>query len=183
MADLITLDDLDLALNLNGDTSHEDELAVYIAAVTAHVANEYGDLPDGTYTEIVNVTAAETDGVVRLMPARQPITAVTSITDGDGTAYTTGLTITADGRIEHDDLTLGRWIVVYTSGYDAVPADLKLAALEDVRGLFQPGQIGPPAAFGAFGIDSTDTGTTYRPVRMWPRVDAWIENHSLPGIA
>ena len=58
---------------------------------------------------------------------------------------------------------------------DTAPADLKLAALEDIRGLFQPGQVGPIAAFGAFGAENVDTGPTYRPVRLWPRVDAWLD--------
>lgn len=57
------------------------------------------------------------------------------------------------------------------------PVSLRLAILEDIRGLYQPGQIGPLADFGAFGTqtaEATDTGPGYRPVRLWPRVDGWI---------
>jgi hypothetical protein len=78
-----------------------------------------------------------------------------------------------------DELPAALWTVIDATA----PADLKLAALEDIRGLYQPGQIGPPAEFGAFGIDSVDVGTTYRPVRMWPRLDAWVESRRLAGFA
>ena len=182
MADLVTLPELNDVLNLDGDTSHDVELGLYIAAVTAHVASQYGDLPSGTYTELAHAFLDE-DGRVRLLLTHQPVSTVTSIRDGSGTTYTTGFTITANGYLEHANLTTGRWTVVYVSGFAAVPADLKLAALEDIRGLYQPGQIGPPGAFGAFGIDSTEVGPAYRPVRLWPRVDAWIELRRLPGIA
>ena len=37
MADLVTLAELNDVLNLDGDTSHDIELALYIDAVTAHV--------------------------------------------------------------------------------------------------------------------------------------------------
>lgn len=182
MADLVTLAELNDVLNLDGDTTHDVELELYIDAVTAHVSANYGDLPSGTYTELSHAFLDD-DGTVRLMLSRQPVSSVTSITNSDGTAYTTGITVTADGYLEHDNLHTGRWTVVYVSGFAAVPADLKLAALEDIRGLYQPAQIGAPGAFGAFGIESTDVGTTYRPVRLWPRVDAWIEQRRMPGIA
>lgn len=182
MADLVTLLELNDALNLGGDTSHDAELARYISAVTAHVERRYGVLPAATVTEVALVVDLG-DGEARLMPSRSPVSSVTSITRSDGTSYTTGFTITADRYIEHDNLTHGRWTIVYTSTLAAVPADLKLAVLEDIRGLYQPGQIGPPAAFGAFGIESTEVGTTYRPVRMWPRVDAWLERDPMPGFA
>lgn len=181
MADLISLDELNDALNLGGDSSHDDELEVYIAAVTAHVEDSFGVLPSAEYTEQVPTVIVA--GAVRLMPSRWPVLEVASITSAEGTEYTTGFTVATGGYVSHTSLSAGWWTITYTVGYATVPADLKLAALEDIRGLYQPGQIGPPAQFGAFGIDSTEVGTSYRPVRMWPRVDAWVERHSLPGIA
>jgi hypothetical protein len=183
VAELVSLDELNDALNLGGSSDHDDELQVYIDAVTAHVERAFGVLPSGAVTEVALVSQ-HSDGVTRILPAKSPILEVTSLTDANGTEYTTGFTITPDGWIEHDNLTLsGRWTVEYEAGFSEVPADLKLAALEDIRGLYQPGQIGPPAQFGAFGIESTDVGPTYRPVRMWPRVDAWLERDVLPGQA
>lgn len=182
MADLVTLAEVKAALNIpTADVSHDTELDLYIDAATAHVEDRYGVLPAETVTEIALATDLG-DGEIRLLPSRSPVSSVTSITRSDGTTYSTGFTITADGYVEHDNLTYGRWTIVYVSTLAAVPANLKLAALEDIRGLYQPGQIGPPGAFGAFGIESTDTGTTYRPVRSWPRLDAWVESHTI-GIA
>lgn len=183
MADLVTLDEVSEALNLGDDTSHDSELEMYVSAVTEHVRANYGEFPSGTYTEIVHPVYGA-DGVYRMYLLHQPVLEVTSITDPFETEYTTGFTITADGYLEHDNLlTAGRWIVEYEAGGEEVPADLKLAALEDIRGLYQPGQIGPPAAFGAFGIENTDTGPTHRPIRLWPRVDAWIASRRTPAIA
>lgn len=182
MADIVSLDAVLEHLNLQDDGSHDDELQTFIDAVTAHVEKAWGaTLPSATITEIGLVV--NLDGTLRLMPSKTPVLAVASISDGV-TTHTTGFTVTADGYVEHDNLYGDRrWTIIYTAGFDEIPADLKLAALEDIRGLYQPGQIGPPAAFGAFGIESTDTGVTYRPVRMWPRVDAWLENDVPPGVA
>ena len=179
MADLVTLPELNDSLNLGGDTSHDEELQTYIDAVTAHVEAHWGGaLPSDARTEIGLVVDLG-DGEMRLSTSR-PVVAVTSISDGEDT-YSTGFTVTADGYVEHDEITRGtRWTIVYTAGYAAIPADLKLAVTEDIRGLYQPGQIGPPAAFGAFGIESTETGDVYRPVRMWPRVDAWLASNVAP---
>lgn len=105
MADLVDIEEVRAHLNLGDDTSHDDELLLYIAAVTAHTEDRYGS--------------------VITTPA----------------------------------------------------ADLRLAALEDIRGLYQPGQIGPLADFGAFGTqtaEATEAGPGYRPVLLWPRVDAWL---------
>lgn len=180
MADLLDIDEVTAALNIT-DSSHDAELETYIAAVTAHVESIRGVMPSSSVTEIANVVDLG-DGTLRLMPTRLPVLEVASINDGT-TTYSTGFTITPEGYVEHDSLWLGRWTIVYTAGYEEIPADLKLAALEDIRGLYQPGQIGPPASFGAFGIESTEVGPTYRPVRMWPRVDAWLERDVMPGIA
>lgn len=181
MADLVAMFEVTEGLNLGEDTSHDVELGLYIAAVTAHVEHWYGPLPSATLTEIVQAFIA-VDGVVRAGASRTPST-VTSMTHHDGRVLSAGFTIAADGYIEHASLTAGRWTLIYETSVAAVPADLKLAALEDIRGLYQPGQIGPPASFGAFGIEPAETAASSRPVRMWPRVDAWLANHVLPGIA
>lgn len=178
-AQVVTLEQVRSALNLGDDTSHDEELRLYIAAITEHIEAQVGTLPSAEYTETV---AVGRDGT--LLTRHWPILAVDSVEDGYGTSYTTGFTI-GNGAFsfEHDSLGAGVWTVTYTAGFAAIPADLKLAALEDIRGLYQPGQIGAPAAFGAFGIDSTDTGPTYRPVRQWPRVDAWVSSRYGPVIA
>lgn len=182
MADLVTLEQVRAHLNLDGDTSHDTELDLFIDAATAHVEAQYGTLPSATYTETVPVTD-DGAGTYRywLVPLHSPVTAITSATNEAGTAYTTSFTISPDGRrIRHDSVISGDWTVVYTAGH-TIPADLKLAVLEDIRGLFQPGQIGPPASFGAFDIPPVEGGT-FRPVNLWPRIDAWIRRRVGPVV-
>ena len=184
MADVVTLDEVLSHLNM-ADNPPADigELELFVDAATAHIAYRFGAFPATSYTEDIDVVD---DGIGThrywLRPKHFPITAVTSATNESGVAYTTEFTISTDAEhIRHDSITGGRWTVVYTAG-EAAPADLKLAVLEDIRGLYQPGQIGPPAAFGAFDID--DGGATrFRPVNLWPRIDAWVYSRLGPAIA
>jgi hypothetical protein len=185
---IVTIDEVADALNL-GDTDHYAELEGYIDAASAYVESWMGPMPSATYTERLNATFRP-DGSVSFLTGRFPVLAVTSIVRADPywltdtpVSYTTDFAVTSSGYISHAAVTDGWWNVTYTAGFATVPADLKLAVLEDIRGLYQPGQIGAPAAFGAFGINSTDTGVTYRPVRMWPRIDAWVASRKVPGIA
>lgn len=176
MADLVTLDQVLSHLNLAENPPTDlSELELFVSAATAHFEERFGILPTGTYTEVVRVRD-DWSGLYRqwLRPLRWPITSVVSVTSEDGaTVYATDLVISADGRaIRHDSIGYGDWTVVYTAG-QTPPADLQLAVLEDIRGLYQPGQIGPPATFGAFDID--DGGAAgFRPINLWPRIDAWI---------
>lgn len=158
------------------------ELELFISAATDHVAYRYGTLPSGTYTETLTVTD-DGAGTYRywVRPRHFPVTAVTSATSETGTEYTAGFTISTDGRrIRHDAMSSGEWTVTYTAG-QAVPADLKLAVLEDIRGLYQPGQIGAPTNFGAFDMEPEPSG--FRPVNLWPRIDAWVDARTGPVIA
>lgn len=184
MADVVTMDEvlshLNMAANPPADLS---ELELFIDAATAHVSYRFGEFPARSYTEDIDVVD---DGVGThrywLRPKRFPITAVTSATNESGVAYATDFVVSTDAEhFRHPSITGGRWTVVYTAG-EAAPADLKLAVLEDIRGLYQPGQIGPPASFGAFDIDDSPTGS-FRPVNQWPRIDAWVYSRLGPAIA
>lgn len=184
MADLVTIDQvlthLNMADNPPGDLG---ELSLFISAATSHLEHHYGTLPTSTYTEDIAVSDDGSDTYRHwLRPLRFPVTAVTSATSEDGTEYTTGFTISTDARrIRHESIASGEWTVVYAAGA-AVSDDLVLAVLEDIRGLYQPGQIGPPANFGAFDIDDGEA-TGFRPVNLWPRIDAWIYSRLGPAIA
>lgn len=184
MAAIVTLDQVLAHLNLADNPPADlSEIELFIDAATAHVAYRFGAFPATSYTEDIDVFD---DGVGTnrywLRTKHFPITAVTSATDESGVEHATEFTISTDAEhIRHDSITSGRWTVTYTAG-EAAPADLKLAVLEDIRGLYQPGQIGPPATFGAFDID--DGGTAgFRPVNLWPRIDAWIYSRLGPAIA
>ena len=183
MADLVTIDQVLSHLNMaDNPPSDLTELVLFIEAATDHLSHRYGTLPSATYTEDLTVTD---DGVGTyrywITPHRSPVTAVTSATAEDGTEYTADFAISTDGRrVRHESITSGEWTVVYTAG-QAAPADLVLAVLEDIRGLYQPGQIGPPANFGAFDIEPEPSG--FRPVNLWPRIDAWVNARLGPAIA
>lgn len=181
MADLVTLDEVLAHLNMSAPPPDVAELDLFIDAATAHVEHHYGAFPATEYVEDVAVVD-DLSGVHRLWvrPRHTPIVSVASAIDENGTEYTTGFVISTDSRqVRHDSITTGTWTLTYTAG-EAAPADLKLAALEDIRGLYQPGQIGPPANFGAFDIPDTPT---FRPVNLWPRLDAWIYSRTGPAIA
>ena len=184
MADLVSLDEVLKHLNLDGNPPDDTtELELFISAATAHVEQHYGTLPSDTYTETQAVVDDLTgDYRYWVVPYHAPVTAVTSATAEDGTEYATDFTISSDGRrVRHESVTSGEWTIVYTAGH-AIPADLKLAVLEDIRGLYQPGQIGPPASFQAFDIPAEDTGG-FRPVNLWPRIDGWLDRKLGPAIA
>jgi hypothetical protein len=166
---LVLIDSLRDHLNLN-DSSHDGELQLYLDAAEERVASRYGTLPSGDYAELLIP-----DSSGRLMPAHWPVLTVVSAADAYGLSYTTGFTISANGLfVTHPNITSGSWTVSYTAGLAAVPADLVLAVLEDIRGLYQPSQLGPPGAFGAFGIETPGGSSPFRPVNQWPRVDSWI---------
>jgi hypothetical protein len=89
--------------------------------------------------------------------------------DEDDTSHDDELNLFIDAATAHAEDRYGSEIT-------SVPADLKLAVLEDIRGLFQPAQVGPIASFGAFDTPAAaDVTSTFRPVRMWPRIDAWLD--------
>lgn len=186
MADLVDLATLKKWLNIeDSDTSQDTELELRIDAITAHVERNFGTLPTAEYTQVVTV---EDDGVGTyrwwLRPYHSPITAVTSATDENDVEYTADFTISTDGRaVRHDSITYGEWTLVYTAGYGVIPADLKLAVLEDLKVVHQRSQQGPPGVAGFFGSSPDDFVPTSAPVGLYPRTDAWIYSVNGPAIA
>lgn len=168
----VTLDEVAAHLNLDVNSptwaAHSTELAGFIAAADERV----GDIGIATLTETLTVV----DGA--MWASRWPVTAVTSASYG-ARELVAGFTVSRTGKITHPDITSGTWKVTYTAGWSALPSDLRLVVLEDIRGLYQAGQIGPPGAMGAFGIDAAPLAG-FRPVQMWPRIDAWLDRHYGP---
>ena len=70
----------------------------------------------------------------------------------------------------------GPVVVAYTAGIEDVSPDIRLAVLEDIRGLFQQTQQGmrPPAFGGGGGPGGGDTWTV-GPMRQFPRLAALLE--------
>lgn len=71
-------------------------------------------------------------------------TAVTSATNLDGNAVTTGFRIGVGGVVTNSSCSLGTWTLVYTAGWVEMPAPIRTAVLELVRHLWRP-QLGATA--------------------------------------
>ena len=74
-------------------------------------------------------------------------TAVTSATDLDGNAVTSGFKVGVGGVVTNSSCALGTWTLVYTAGYSPLPAPIRTAVLELVRHLHRP-QLGHGCASG-----------------------------------
>ena len=168
IATSLTVGDVAEHLNIPTPTGSQDaEFEGFLLAADAHVSVSVGPVINVLRTESV----APSDWA--LWVSRVPVLSVTSVTQGT-MVYTSGITFNAEsGRVYFPQVNSGRWDVVYRSGWLTFPADLRVAVLEDIRGL-QRGQLGPPGAIGAFGMDPLPTPSG-RPVTMWPRTDLWIE--------
>lgn len=78
--------------------------------------------------------------------------------------------------------------VIYTAGQSSVPADVRMAVLEDIRGLFSQTQYGGESS--AFGGEITGSGDTWtqgdpiNPIGSFPRLAALLEGPTrAPSIA
>jgi len=100
-------------------------------------------------------------------------TAVTSATDLDGNAVTTGFRIGVGGVVTNSSCSLGTWTLVYTAGWVEMPAPIRTAVLELVRHLWRP-QLGTAAR------PAEDNGPGY----LIPnRVRELLDPYTLPGFA
>ena len=135
MADLITLANLKTYL-IPGETNttYDTILETIIDAVSARVRGAVGgcDILTATYTS-EEITGR---GTKFLDPKHWPITEVTTVTDQDGNTYVAG----HDDDYTFDDYSIigsSPWleipkyyIVTYTAGHSALPADLTLLCYE-----------------------------------------------------
>ncbi len=100
-------------------------------------------------------------------------TAVTSATDLDGNAVTSGFKLGVGGVVTNSACALGTWTLVYTAGYSTLPAPIRTAVLELVRHLWRP-QLGTAAR-------PSDDGA---PGYLIPnRVRELLDPYALPGFA
>ncbi len=100
-------------------------------------------------------------------------TAVTSATDLDGNAVTTGFRIGVGGVVTNSSCSLGTWTLVYTAGWVEMPAPIRTAVLELVRHLWRP-------QLGAMARATEDNAPGY----LIPnRVRELLDPFTLPGFA
>ena len=100
-------------------------------------------------------------------------TAVTSATNLDGNAVTTGFRIGVGGVVTNSSCSLGTWTLVYTAGWVEMPAPIRTAVLELVRHLWRP-------QLGAMARATEDNAPGY----LIPnRVRELLDPFTLPGFA
>lgn len=200
---LVTLDDVRAHLNVpDEDDSHDVELQGFIDAATAQVQYWTGPVIPTTFTDEVH-----DGGYPTVALFNPPILTVASVTEYIGTvayqltAQPPGSTVDNYGYSLDDPLAgilvrrdgagcptrfMGgpRSVVVsYTAGLAAVPGDIRLATLEDIRGLYQQTQQGGRPSFGGGGGGPDDIWSS-DPIRAFPRLAALLDGPGrTPSIA
>lgn len=199
---LVTLDDVHAHLNLP-DSSADAEIMGFIEAATAFVEFETGPIIPQQFTEVHD------GGGISIVLDNPPVLSVDSVTEYVGP---TGYTLTQSElgsptgayAFSIDDAARGiltrRWSgglvgpfvggtkniqIVYTAGLTSVPYDIRMAVLEDIRGLYTQTQYGRPGASfgGGIGSEAADQWSAV-PMRQFPRLAALLEGPSrAPSIA
>lgn len=187
--DLVTLSDVKTHLRIpTTDTSNDTQLQGFIDAASAIVGYEVGPVTTTSFTE-THVPRGS-----RVIVDQVPIVSVTTITEYIGrTAYTLSLQppgsttdnwgysidLPDSGVIVRRDgagIEIPFWgtpvVVTYTAGLASTPPDVKMAVLEDLRGLWQQTQQGQrPGGTSGSTVDAWTVG----PLRLFPRLAAVLE--------
>lgn len=194
---LVTLSDVHQHLNIpDTDTSHDVELGGFIDAATSFIQYVAGDVISASYTETYETWRADT-----IMLRHVPVLTVTSVTEYIGVmAYTLtsqppgstvdnygySLDIPEAGLLIRRSAVgtrmpfLGPTVVVsYTAGRATVSGDIRMATLEDIRGLYQLTQQGGRPAFGTTTANPSEDWRV-GPLKLFPRLAALLDG---PGRA
>lgn len=182
---LVSLDEAKDHLNIqSSDPVRDSELQGFIDAATAYIQSFTGPIIGQAFTETYN---GGRDTICLFHP---PVLSIQSVTEYIGqVAYT--LTAVAPGNnagpyaysldnarggILRRRYTagyagpfaagVGNVIVAYTGGQSAVPADIRMAVLQDIAGLYQPSQLGT----NPYGAAGESGNSPLNPIGMFPRV-------------
>lgn len=192
---LVTLAQVRDVLNIpQTDMSHDAELQRYIDAATATVTYITGPLAPTTFVEVRH------GGTPVIMLDNPPVISITSVVEyytPSGRPLTLqplGSTTDAFGY-ELVDAVAGKlvrrssagyeapfWggrdsiVITYVAGVSTVPADVVMATLEDIRGLYQQTQQGGRSSLGggAIGAGGDDMWTA-GPMHLFPRLNMLLE--------
>lgn len=191
---LVTLEDAKEHLNIT-DSTHDVELQGFIDASTQFVTYITGPVVPTTFTNEVHDGGWPT--IVLFNP---PIISVQSVTEHLGpTSYALSLQppgSTSDNygyslddpesgilvRRSGAGTPMAFWggrrsvVVTYLAGRATVPADIRMATLEDLRGLYQQTQQGGRPSYGS-NVASDDSWSV-GPMRLFPRLEALLEGPS-----
>ncbi len=164
---VILLDEAMAYLRMALNTTNVDGAVLQglIDAAESLVAQRVGPLMSASQSSIVF------GGPAFVLPITT--TAVTSATDLDGNAVTSGFKVGVGGVVTNSSCALGTWTLVYTAGYPSLPAPIRTAVLELVSHLWRP-----------------QRGTAARPADDGPpgylipnRVRELLDPYALPGFA
>lgn len=196
---LVSLADVKAHLNLSAaDTSQDVELQGFIDAATETVTYAVGPVSPTTFVETHDVT----DGRNRVMLRQPPVLTVVSVVEylgsvahaltnqppgstSDFYGYSldlpdAGLLVRRDGVGLPMPFMGGTVVVTYVAGRAAVPASVRMATLEDIRGIWQMTQQGGRPSFGGEAGENWSVG----PMNFFPRLKAVLDAQlRTPGIA
>lgn len=201
VTELVTLPEVLAHLNQDSNPpgpAQLDELQGFLDAATAYIQNLTGPIIPQTFTETHN------GGQSTVFVFHPPILTVTTVVEyvastgypltqvalGDPTgAYAFSVDDVKSGAIRrrYNGGLVGPFMggdhniaVTYIAGLATVPADIRMAVLQDIAGLFQPSQLGgnPYDSSGGSG------NTPLNPIGMFPRVAEILSAPSMrvPGI-
>lgn len=182
---LVTLADVKDHLNIaQDDTGHDTELQGFIDAATKFIQDRTGPILAQDFTEIYD------GGGTTICLRNPPILTMTSVVEyiaevgytltkvdlGDTIgqySYTLDSATSGIIRRRYNGGIAGMFapgernvVVTYTAGTTAVAADVRMATLQDIAGLFQPSQLGMNPAFNV-----PDAGNApLNPIGLFPRV-------------
>lgn len=193
--DLVNLSDAKAHLNIPGtDTSHDAELQGFIDAASEVVNYDAGPQTPMTYTETYR-----TAGRSRICLDHVPVIDVQSMTEYVGVQAWT-LTLQPPGSTTDNygfsiDIPEAGTIVrrsgagteinffgpvvtvTYTAGQSSVRADVRMAVLEDIRGLYQQTQQGGKVGGGQIGAGGDDQWMA-GPMHLFPRLTMLLEGRA-----
>lgn len=168
------------------DSSQDGKLMGFAEAASVFVQNITGPIIPITITESHN------GGGPTICLNNPPILSIASVTEyvglvgypltqtdlsTDGGAYAYSLDSPGSGvlRRRYGNLAgpfMGgsdNIVVTYTAGLANVPADIRMAVLQDIAGMFQPSQLGPQSQMFMGGEPEADVPN---PIGLFPRVAA-----------
>ncbi|GAC1373718.1 MAG: hypothetical protein NVSMB4_00580 [Acidimicrobiales bacterium] len=190
---LVTLADTKLHLNIPAtDTSNDVELQGFMDTASAIVGYEAGPITQTTFTETYTPSGS------RIMLRQVPVVSVTSVVEYLGRiSYTltsqppgstvdnygysldipdAGLLVRRGGAGTETNFWGSPVVVVYVAGLATTPPDIRLAALEDIRDLYQQSQQGQRPGGSGSAAQSDQWGPERN--RMFPRLAALLDRAS-----
>lgn len=189
--EIVSLDDALEHLNLP-DSVNTDEVQGFIDAATAYVQNATGPIIAQTFTEthsggassicLFNPPILEVTSVVEYVAATGYTLTQVALGDTAG-QYSFSLDDPKSGvlRRRYNGNLVGPFAcgdhniaVTYIAGQATVPADIRMAVLQDIAGLYGPSQRG-----GNPYNNSADALGRVNPVGMFPRLAAILSAPSL----